>query len=104
MGRQGADIVIGKGQPLGAPLASGGSYFACICCKQSHVRYMPGRIVGRTIDADGNPAFVLTLRACEQHIRRSKAASNMCTNLGLMVTAATIHLALLGPKVLSAWR
>ncbi|HEU0198375.1 MAG TPA: aminomethyl-transferring glycine dehydrogenase subunit GcvPA [Nevskiaceae bacterium] len=97
-GDDGADICCGEGQSMGAPLSYGGPYFGFLTTRQKLVRQMPGRLVGRTVDVDGKPGYTLTLQAREQHIRRARATSNICTNQGLLVTAATIHMSLLGSE------
>ncbi len=95
-GDVGADIVVAEGQPLGLPLQYGGPYLGLLACKQSHMRRMPGRLIGQTVDADGRRAFCLTLQTREQHIRREKATSNICTNQGLMATRAAIYMSAVG--------
>jgi glycine dehydrogenase subunit 1 len=95
-GEEGADVAVAEGQPMGAPMAFGGPYLGMLAVSAEHVRRLPGRLVGQTVDGDGRTAYVTTLRAREQDIRREKASSNICTNQTLVAVAAMVQMAWLG--------
>ena len=97
-GEMGADIAVAEGQSIGVPLGFGGPYVGLFACREKFVRQMPGRLCGETVDAEGRRGFVLTLSTREQHIRREKATSNICTNSGLCALAFSIHMTLLGER------
>ena len=101
-GQYGADIVVGEGQPLGSPITGGGPIYGIFACSKAYLRLMPGRIVGRSIDVDGKVAYCLTLSTREQHIRRHRATSNICTNETLIALMGAMHMALLGPEGLQS--